>query len=119
MIPANNISGMPKMRAAFAGWFQSIILNIVTQTIEDGLVIETIKQKSFRGIIQPLSAEELRLKPEGERSWPWLQIHAIAGSLNLNTNDKIQYNGIKYKIMAVLDYSLNGFIEYHGVRDFE
>ena len=84
-----------------------------------GLVTETTATVTFKGVIQPLDKEAIALKPEGERSWEWLQIHAIAGSLNLKTNDKIQFNANKYKIMALLDYSASGFIEYHAVRDYE
>lgn len=115
----DQLSGMPKMRAAFQGWFSRVTLRTITQTIIDGLVTETYKDVTFQGTVQPLTQEELRLKPEGERSWQWLQIHCIAGGLNLQTNDKIVYSGVNYKIMAVKDYSLNNYIEYHAVRDYE
>ncbi|MEZ5691191.1 MAG: hypothetical protein R3D71_05965 [Rickettsiales bacterium] len=107
------------MNRTFGKWMLPVTLNIITQNIEDGLVVERVRKIDFKGMIQPLSAEKMESKPEGWRSWQWLQIHAVAGILNLSTNDIIDYDGIKYKIMSVYDYSLNGFIEYHCVRDYE
>lgn len=115
----NTLSGMPKMAAAFVGWQSKIIVSKVTQTIVDGLVEDTESSVTFRGTVQPLTTEELRLLPEGQRSWEWLMIHAIAGTLNLTTNDKIRYNGVLFKVMGVKDYSLNNYVEYHVVKDYQ
>ncbi len=117
--PLNQISGMPKISRAFNGWETNITLARITQTISNGLVIETQSNITFKGTVQPLSAEEINLKPEGQRSWQWLDIHCRSGSLNLSTNDRIIYSESKYKIMAIKDYSLNGYIEYHAVKDYE
>ena len=35
------------------------------------------------------------------------------------TQDKIIFNGRRYKVMKIKDYSLNGFIEYNVILDFE
>ena len=115
----SKLSGMPHIRSAFAGWMQKVTLVVISQTVIDGFIKDTEATICFRGTIQPLSKEAIALKPEGERSWQWLQIHSIDRCLNLKTNDKIRYNGVKYKVMNIWDYSLNGFIEYDVVRDYE
>lgn len=115
----NQISGMPKMSSAFRGWTNRITLTAIKQIVIDGFIADDEDSASFYGVIQPLTQEELKLKPEGERSWQWLMIHCAAGALNLSTNDKIIYNGARYKIMAIKDYSLNAYVEYHAVRDYE
>lgn len=143
--PLNKISGMPQLVNAFNGWASNITLYKRTQVIIDGLVrygampsrwdepneyydtqgvkwdspIPPVTKISFRGVIQPLSPKQIALKPEGQRAWEWLQIHCLSGSLNLTTNDQIIYNGQDYKIMATNDYSLNGYIEYHLIRDYQ
>ena len=48
-----------------------------------------------------------------------LNIHVKSGSLNLMTGDKIKFNNKRYKVMGVKDYSLNGFVEYEIVRDYQ
>lgn len=113
-------SGMPQMHAAFSGWIANVRLAKRTQSVDGfGNVTDQDIYISFRGTIQPLSPRQIALKPEGQRSWTWLQIHCLATSLDLRPNDRISWNGAIYKVMALLDYSLNGFIEYHLVRDFQ
>lgn len=119
--PLNFYSDMPQMDTAFQGWMTSFALEIVTQSTDanTGFVSESLQSINFKGTIQPLSPEEIALKPDGQRSWEWLQIHVIKSNNNLKTNDKIRYNGRAFKIMAVKDYSLNNYIEYHLVADYE
>lgn len=107
------------MSSAFSGWMKSITLKVISQTIDAGIVSDTETDYTFQGTIQPLSPEQIQLKPEAQRSFQWLQIHCKTGSQALNTNDRISYSGKKYKVMTKLDYSLNGFIEYHAVEDYE
>ena len=34
-------------------------------------------------------------------------------------NDKVVFNNERYKVMSVKDYSLNGFVEYELVKDYQ
>lgn len=118
--PLNMASGMPQMRAAFAGWAKQITLTKRTQGVgESGIVYNIDVNFTFKGTIQPLSPKSIILKPEGQRAWEWLQIHVIAGSENLDVNDQIIYNGRVFKVMAQNDYSLNNYVEYHAVREYQ
>ena len=114
------LSQMPNMANTLTGWETSITLEVVTQDItSDGNGVFTTEQVTFLGVVQPLRTEQLELKPEGQRSWEWLWIHAKVGTLNLHTADKILFNSKTYKIEGVKDYSLNGYVEYELVRDYE
>tara|TARA_R110000744_G_C19057970_1_gene528630 strand:- start:54 stop:422 length:369 start_codon:yes stop_codon:yes gene_type:complete len=117
--PLNQLSGMPQMEVAFSGWSSTFVLQIVSQTIADGFVTDTTVTVTYNGTIQPLSPEQTALKPDGERSWEWLQIHVIAGQTNLVNNDRIVYNGKSFKVMSVKDYTLNNYVEYHVIADYE
>lgn len=110
---------MPQIGAAFVGWQKPISLIKITQQVINGLVTDIGVSVNFRGVIQPLNPKMIALKPEGQRAWEWLQIHCFAGTTNLDTNDRFIYAGKTYKVMANNDYSLNNYIEYHAVRDFE
>lgn len=110
---------MPQMSDTLTGWQVPLTLEQVFQDIVEGDKVETTKLINFQGVWQPLRDEELQFKPEGQRSWEWIWIHAVSGSLNLETGDKVIFNQKRYKNMAVKDYSLNGYIEYQLVRDFE
>lgn len=116
---ANMASGMPQMRNTLNGWEVPLTLIKITQNIVDGDAVKTEQKIDFLGCWQPLRDEELQFKPENQRSWSWYWIHAKSGTLNLKTQDKIKFQGKRYKVMAVKDYSLNGFIEYQIVLDYE
>lgn len=113
------INTMPNMANTLNGWETSITLVKITQNIVDGDLVTSEQKISFMGVWQPLKDEILELKPEGQRSWSWYWIHAKNGTLNLNTADKIIYQGKKYKVMQRKDYSLNGYVEYQVVEDYE
>lgn len=116
---ANLINGMPNMSATLTGWEIPLELEIVKQSIIDGDVVKSSQLVQFMGVWQPMKMEDLQFLPEGQRSWDWYWIHAKSGTLNLQTQDKIIFNGKRYKVMKVKDYSLNGFIEYNVILDFE
>lgn len=115
----NSYSGMPQMDTTLYGWEVPLTLEKVYQNIIDGDLTYTTKKINFKGVWQPLKDEALELKAEGQRSWEWIWIHAVAGTLNLETADKVIFNGKKYKVMEKKDYSLNGFVEYQLVADYE
>lgn len=113
------LSGMPQMRDTLTGWEVPLTLVKVIQDIVEGDAVFTEQQINFMGCWQPLRDEELQFKPEGQRSWEWIWIHAKAGTLNLQTADKIIFEGKRYKVMSVKDYSLNSFIEYEVILDYQ
>lgn len=113
------LSFMPNMANTLNGWEVPLSLIKIKQDIDDGDLDTTEQYINFMGVWQPLRTEELQSKPEGQRSWEWIWIHAKSGSLNLQTADKVIFNNKKFKIMGIKDYSLNGFVEYELVRDYE
>ena len=117
--PLATLTNMPQMNTTLNGWQAPLQLVRITQSTTDGDVNTTEQLITFQGVWQPLRDEVLQSKPEGQRSWSWYWIHAVAGTLNLNTADKVVFNGERYKVMEKKDYSLNGFVEYHVVRDYE
>ena len=107
------------MSNTLTGWEIPLTLEKITQSIVEGDRVTTTQRIDFLGVFQPLRQEQLQFKPEGERSWSWFWIHAKVGTLSLQTQDKIIFNNERYKIMAVKDYSLYGYIEYELIKDYE
>ena len=114
-----SLSGMPQMATTLTGWEVPLTLTKMIQNVNNGFVGFSEKTFNFMGVWQPLKDEQLQFLPENQRSWEWIWIHAKASELNLQTADKVIFNDKRYKVMAVKDYSLNGFIEYQLVRDYE
>ena len=91
----------------------------IKQNIVEVEVVTQEEKIDFLGVWQPLRDEQLQFLPEGQRSWSWYWIHAKSGTLNLQTGDKIIFQNKRFKVMNVKDYSLNGYIEYQIIEDFQ
>lgn len=116
----DQLSGQPQMSDAFTGWMLPITLLTITSGIANGVSVDKVKkERTFQGVVQPLALKELMLLPEGERAWQWYMIHCHNGTLDLNVNDKLEYRDERYKVMKFNDYTLNGYVEYHVIKDYE
>lgn len=112
-------SGMPQMDTTLVGWEVPLTLIKITQNVIDGDLQTTETTITFKGVWQPLKNEALELKPEGQRSWEWIWIHAKSSELNLETGDKVRFKNKRYKVTEKKDYGLNSFVEYNLCRDYE
>lgn len=110
---------LPNVSDTLTGWEVDIYAVFVKQSMIDGEIINQDIIKKISGTLQPLKAEEVDLKPEGQRAWQWYDIHVKSVYPVLRVEQKIKVNNIDYKIMAVKDYSLYGYVEYHVVRNYE
>lgn len=115
----DTINGMPQIGAALGDWGTSFTLLKHTESIVNGFVQINQVPLCFQGTMQPLSARAISLKPEGQRSWIWLQMHCFTLPIDLIPSDHVTWENNIYKIMEHKDYSLNGYIEFHLVRDFQ
>lgn len=112
-------SGMPNVLEALDGWMMDFIVDLSKQEEIDGDYVYCSKFKKMQGVMQPLKTEEINLKPEGQRAWEWYQLHVQANQVRIPVGKIVTFKNKKYKIMAMKDYSLNGYFEYHIVRDYE
>ncbi len=115
----NAALAFPNMATTLYGWEVPLTLEKIIQDVVEGDLVTTTQQINFKGVWQPLKDEALQFKEPAQRSWEWIWIHAVSGTLNLETADKVIFNQKRYKIVEKKDYSLNGFIEYQLVRDYE
>ena len=114
------VDSLPDLSDVMTQWEVPMTANYVTQSVVDGVVTDTAVSKTIKGIMQPLKAEEIMLKDEGQRSWDWYQVHIRESAYGeLFTTQILIINGINYKIKAKKDWVLNGYREYHAIRDFE
>ena len=114
------ICGMPQMTTAFRGWKKDITMEQVTQSINAGGFRENTKIAfTKKGVLQPLSPEILQTKPDGQRSWTWLQLHLETNVIDFKTDDVVSISDTQYKIMQVNDFHLNNYVEYHLILDFK
>ena len=112
-------SGMPQMDMTLTGWEIPLDIIRIRQEVTDGELSYNEDYISFRGVWQPLRDKQLELKPEGQRAWEWIWLHARASELNLELADKVIFRDKQFKVMSKKDYGLNAFVEYQLCRDYQ
>lgn len=116
--PLNIRTGtVPDVSGAMTDWFQPMVFTQIAKSVVGFEAVETPTQVNCLGVIQPLSGRRLELKPEGQRAWTWLLLHADP-SLVLEVDEVVVYNGVQTRVMSRKDYRLYGYVEYELVQDW-
>lgn len=110
---------LPKVSTAFGGWECQIDVIRYRIALLDNEIVKTRRKFQFYGVVQPMQAEKLNLKPEGERSWSWFTIHIRYPHTELINGDEIEIDNLNYKVMEKYDWSKSDYIEYHVIKNYE
>ena len=108
---------VPDVSGALTDSFQKIVFEQVTKTVSGFQVVENTAPIVFHGLIQPLNAQRLLLKPEGQRAWTWLRMYAQP-VLSLKVDDVAIWNGKHTRVMAREDYAQYGYILNELAQDW-
>ena len=71
----------------------------------------------FQGVRQPFTAQQLALKPEGQRHWKWEMIHAWP-NLQLKPDEIITFANQNYRVMQKWDWTEYGYVQYEIAQDY-
>lgn len=118
-----SFSGLPNMSQTIQSWFQDITFNVVTRGLTndgDGVdwVPESVQTIKTQGVVRPPSDKDLKILPEGTWAWEWLQIHCLP-DVKLETNQYVEYENKRYKVMAKKDWSKYGYVRYTLLEAFQ
>lgn len=108
---------VPDVSGALFDWLQPVTFMLVTKSVANFQSVEVGESFSFQGVWQPFKPRDLRLVPEGERSWNWFWCHSLT-ALPINTDDVVNYQGTQYRVMGRNDCGLYGYFEYQLVQDW-
>lgn len=119
----SNNTGLPNMSQTIQSWFQNITFNVVTRGLTndgDGVdwIPESVKTIKTQGVVRPPSDKDLKILPEGTWAWEWLQIHCLP-DVKLETNQYVEYENKRYKVMAKKDWSKYGYVRYTLLEAFQ
>lgn len=116
--PLNTNSGtVPDVSDVLLDWFQKMTFDVVIKTVSGFELVETTTPVEFQGVIQPLSGKQLMIKPEGQRAWNWMLLHADP-SLSLEPDDIVIYLGVRYRVYQQKQYDIYGYREYQLAEDY-
>jgi hypothetical protein len=112
-----NPGTLPDVSGALADWFQPLTFTQIVKTVVNYQAVETETSTTFMGVRQPFSAQQLLMRPEGQRKWKWETIHAYP-DLTLDVDDIITFSGVKYRVMQKSNWAEYGYVEYAIVEDY-
>lgn len=112
-----NPGTLPNVQDAMTSWFQVLTFTKIKKEIVNFQLVETSESTTFCGVRQPFTAQQLSMKPDGQRNWKWETIHAFP-NLILKPDDVIVFSGCVYRVMQKTDYKEYGYIEYQIVQDY-
>lgn len=112
-----NSGTLPDMSGALTDYFMPITITRVSKTVNGFQVKETPTTSDGRGVIQPFSAKQLAMKPEGQRAWNWFTLHCGPG-LVLQPDEVFTMLGVQYRVKGQSDYSLYGYVQYELIEDY-
>ena len=124
IVPANKIPvneaayTLPQVRTTLNGWFQKLILTVVNKNMVNHEIVEVQRKLECFGVIQPFSARELKIKPEGERSWGWTMLHTTS-DVDLRPDDEFYVGSTRYRVMSKFGYQKYGYNQYELIQDFQ
>ncbi len=110
-------AALPDMTAGLAGLLQPMTFVKVTKTNVDGLVQEIENKVRTTATRYPMKPQEVALKPEGQRTWKWETLLAVA-DLILKPDDIVKFDGQPYRVMGKSDWKEYGFVQYDLAQDF-
>lgn len=110
---------VPYLGNALRGWTKKKTVYVMKKSVVNHLIAYTIDQTLLLDInIQPTPREVVNKKPDEQRSWKWWSLLIREGKL-LKTDDIVEIDNVKYKIMSIADWSESGFQNYEAIRDFQ
>lgn len=108
---------VPQMRQTVIGWFRAIVLTKIVKKQVDFRTVEVEEPINARGVIQPMSSKRLEMKPEGQRAFEWLTLHATP-DLVLQPDDVVMIRNRKFRVEGAQDFSEYGYVFYELVNAY-
>lgn len=101
----------PDMMDALSGFGKTLQFSVISKTVVDYEVSETNADiDNFIGVAQPITPQQLRIKPEGQRSWKWWTLWT---KKRLKVDDVIKDSTCRqYRVVEIEDWSDAGYFKY-------
>jgi hypothetical protein len=108
----------PNVSNALNGWTRRVSARVVTKSIVDHRVVETVADATMDIVLQPMPAQEVNRKPEEQRSWKWWSLWVKAGQQELDIDDVVVVDGVGYRVSKINDWTQGGYRSYDAVEGY-
>jgi hypothetical protein len=115
------MSNFNDVTGAFSGWLQTLIGERTTGSYVNGRWVDNAPTPiSFKGVVQNLNAEDLKVLEEGNRTEIAIKIHTqfelIPQEGATTTGDKINYRNNVYLVYNVAPRYIGGYFKVLALR---
>lgn len=115
---SKSFSTLPNVADVLPDWFQDLRFDIITKSLVNYEVEEVIVPVATYGVRQPMSAQQIAIKPEGQRAWKWETIHCLP-DVPLRIDDVVVFGNQRYRVMQKWDWSEYGYQEVHICQAYQ
>ena len=115
---SNSFNTLPDVSDVLPDWFQPLTFDVITKSLVNYEVQEVTVTISTLGVRQPMTPQQLSIKPEGQRAWKWETLHCLP-DIKLRIDDVVIFGGNKYRVMQKWDWAEYGYCEYHICQAYE
>jgi hypothetical protein len=110
---------VPNLSRALRGWTKKTQCYIVTKSVVNHQVNPVFSAPIILDInVQPVPAQTVDKKPEGQRAWKWWSIIIKSKDFYLKADDVVVIDYVRYKIMNASDWRRSGFTKYEAIEDY-
>lgn len=111
-------SGRPNVQDALSDWFSTLSIGTITKSVVDFQLQEVESFSNYQAVFQPFTTKKLQVKPEGQRTWDWHELHVKGTDLEFCLDDKVIIRGKKCRIMQKFEWREYGYTEYQLIEDY-
>jgi hypothetical protein len=110
--------------AEFGDWGSRVTCQRVSTSVIEGDVKESRTSIMVPGLLTPMDADKINMKPEGQRDWHWWEFISFDVNNVFDHNDIVLFRGAyqqdkPHRIMSRRLFMAQGFVQYEVVEDFE
>lgn len=115
---SSSFNTLPNVSEVLLDWFQPMTFDVVTKALVNYEVTEVLTTIQTEGVRQPMNAQSIAIKPEGQRAWKWETLHCLP-NVKLNIDDIVIFDNVKYRVMNRWNWSEYGYLEYEICQAYE
>lgn len=117
-IPLDQITGsLPNVSNALLDWLQPLTFIMIVKSVVNFKLLESKTVYSFMGVVESITPTKLEMKPEGQRSWNYINIWTLP-NVTLKIDDIFSYMGKEYRVERRNDWVQYGYSEFEAVENY-
>lgn len=109
---------VPSVEGALENYYQRMSFISIVKSVVNFQLVETPTTTNFWGVIFPMTDNQLKMMPEGQRTqWQYFKMFAQA-TVELKPDEVVSWLGIQYRVLDRKDFTVYSYMEYTLITDW-